>query len=65
MLMVILAGFRNILIMDGYFYSKFPCTTFEVMLALEQGLNVFGAASIGALRAVELDHYGITGVGYV
>jgi len=65
LLMAILAGFRNILIIDGYFYSKFPCTTFEVMLALEQGLNVFGAASIGALRAVELDHYGMTGMGYV
>ncbi|MCX6997781.1 MAG: YcaO-like family protein [Kiritimatiellaeota bacterium] len=65
LLMAILAGFRNILILDGYFYSKFPCTTFEVVLALEQGLNVFGAASIGALRAVELDRYGMTGVGYV
>ena len=65
LLMAILAGFRNILILDGYFYAKFPCTTFEVMLALEQGLNVFGAASIGALRAVELDRYGMTGVGYV
>lgn len=65
MLMAILAGFRNILIIDGYFYTKFPCTTFEVMLALEQGLNVFGAASIGALRAVELDRYGMTGSGYV
>jgi YcaO-like protein with predicted kinase domain len=65
LLMAILAGFRNILIIDGYFYSKFPCTTFEIMLALEQGLNVFGAASIGALRAVELDHYGMTGIGYV
>lgn len=65
MLAAILAGFRNLLIIDGYFHSKFPCTTFEVMLALEQGLNVFGAASIGALRAVELDHYGMTGTGYV
>jgi YcaO-like protein with predicted kinase domain len=65
MLAAVLAGFRNILILDGYFHTKFPCTTFEVMLALEQGLNVFGAASIGALRAVELDRFGMTGIGHV
>jgi YcaO-like protein with predicted kinase domain len=65
MLAAILAGFRNILIIDGLFYSKFPCTTFEVMMALERGLNVFGSSSIGALRAVELDNFGMTGLGYV
>lgn len=63
--MTILEGFKNILIIDGYFYSKFPCTTFEVMLALEKGINVFGSSSIGALRAVELDNYGMIGMGYV
>ena len=65
LLMAILSGFQTILIIDGYFYTRFPCTTFEVMLALERGLNVFGAASIGALRAVELDRYGMTGTGTV
>ena len=65
LLAAILAGFKTLLIIDGYFYTRFPCTTFEVMTALEQGLNVFGAASIGALRAVELDWYGMTGVGLV
>jgi YcaO-like protein with predicted kinase domain len=65
MFMTILEGFKNIIIIDGYFYSKFPCTTFEVMLALEEGINVFGSSSIGALRSVELDNYGMTGVGYV
>jgi YcaO-like protein with predicted kinase domain len=65
MLMTILEGFKNILIIDGYFYSKFPCTTFEVMLALENNINVFGSSSIGALRAVELDNYGMRGIGYV
>ncbi len=65
MIMTILEGFKNIIIIDGYFYDKFPCTTFEVMLALENGINVFGSSSIGALRAVELDNYGMTGIGYV
>lgn len=65
LLAAVLEGFENLLIIDGYFYSRFPCTTFEVMLALEEGVNVFGAASIGALRAAELDRYGMVGVGYV
>lgn len=65
MFMSILEGFKNILIIDGYFYTKFPPTTFEVLLALENNINVFGASSTGALRAVELDNYGMRGVGYV
>ncbi|MBT3296014.1 MAG: hypothetical protein HN919_05230 [Verrucomicrobia bacterium] len=65
MVAAVLDGFETILLIDGYFYTKFPCTTFEVMVALEQGLNVCGTASIGALRAVELDRYGMIGVGYV
>ncbi|HZK28674.1 MAG TPA: YcaO-like family protein [Clostridia bacterium] len=61
----ILDGFETILIIDGYFYTKLSCTTLEVMVALEQGISVFGAASIGALRAIELDHCGMVGMGYV
>jgi len=63
--MAILEGFKNIIIIDGYFYFKFPCTTFEVMLALEHGINVLGSSSIGALRAVELENWGMIGRGYV
>ncbi len=65
MFMSILEGFKNILIIDGCLYKKFPCTTFEVMLVLEKGINVFGSSNIGALWAVELDKYGMNGLGYV
>lgn len=65
MVAAVLEGFENILVIDGYFYTKFPCTTLEVMLALENGVNVFGASSIGALRAVELDAWGMVGMGRV
>lgn len=65
MLAAVLDGFENILIIDGYFYTRFPCTTLEVMVALERGCNVFGASSIGALRAVELEPFGMVGMGYV
>ncbi len=65
MFMAILEGFKNIIIIDGYFYFKFPCTTFEVILALDHGINILGSSSIGALRAVELDNWGMVGRGYV
>jgi TfuA protein len=65
MVAAVLEGFENILVIDGYFYTRFPCTTLEVMLALEYEVNVFGASSIGALRAVELDVWGMIGTGRV
>lgn len=65
MLAAVLEGFSTILLVDGFFYTRFPCTTFEVMLALEVGVRVLGSSSIGALRAVELDRHGMEGVGYV
>jgi TfuA protein len=65
LLAAVLDGFDTILIIDGYFHTKFPCTTLEVMLAIEQCVHVFGAASMGALRAAELEAYGMTGMGYV
>ncbi len=65
MVAAVLEGFESILVIDGYFYTKFPCTTLEVMLALENEVNVFGASSIGALRAVELDTWGMVGMGRV
>ena len=37
----------------------------EILFALEQGIVVLGAASMGALRAAELDRFGVQGVGEV
>ncbi len=37
----------------------------EIMYALAQGVKVYGAGGIGALRAVETDAYGTVGVGEV
>ena len=64
-LAAIFEGFDHLLLVDGYFRSRFPVTTFEVMTAMEQGVRTYGAASMGALRAAELAAYGMTGVGYV
>ena len=37
----------------------------EILWALTRGVHVFGAASVGALRAVELERYGMRGVGEI
>ena len=52
-------------IVDGEFFQSFAISTQEILLYLERGVPVFGASSIGALRAVELEAYGMTGVGQV
>ena len=65
MLAAVLDGFETIVLADGYFMSRFPCTTFEVMLALESGVRVLGGASIGALRTLELERHGALALGEV
>ena len=37
----------------------------EILWALSQGVHVFGAASMGALRAAELDGFGMRGIGRI
>ena len=50
-------------IIDGYF-ERIPSVWHkEILWALHRGVHVFGAASMGALRAAELDAYGMEGVG--
>lgn len=52
-------------IIDGYF-ERIPAVWHkEILWALSQGIHVYGAASIGALRAAELDRYGMVGVGAI
>ncbi len=54
-----------IALIDGL-YERVPAVSHkEILWALECGVPVFGAASMGALRAVELDQYGMIGVGRV
>lgn len=52
-------------IVDGYFESVPAVWHKEILWAMSQGVHVFGAASMGALRAAELAAYGMTGVGAV
>lgn len=52
-------------IIDGEFYQSLAVTIKEVLAQLDGGIAIYGAASMGALRAVELSRYGMIGVGSV
>ena len=56
---------RAIGIVDGYF-DRVPAVWHkEIMWMMEHGVHVFGGAGLGALRAAELDTFGMHGVGWV
>ncbi len=53
------------MLVDGYYFTVPAVTHKELLYALDAGARVIGAASLGALRAVELEPFGMTGVGEV
>jgi hypothetical protein len=53
------------LVIDGYFREKRSVGHKEFLWLLNEGVDVVGAASMGALRAAELAPYGMRGVGGV
>lgn len=54
-----------IALIDGVFKDAPTVRHREILWALSQGIPVFGAASMGALRAAELSQYGMIGVGLI
>ncbi|HET7157826.1 MAG TPA: TfuA-like protein, partial [Burkholderiales bacterium] len=56
---------RAIGIIDGYFQWAPSVWHKEILWAMQQGVHVFGAASMGALRAAELCTFGMRGVGLI
>lgn len=54
-----------IAIIDGEFYQSLAVSPQEILPFLERGVRVYGAASMGALRAVELEKFGMVGIGRV
>lgn len=52
-------------VVDGVFHQSLSLWHKEVLHALDQGVAVFGASSMGALRAAELSRFGMIGVGAV
>jgi hypothetical protein len=56
---------RAIGIVDGFFERVPSVWHKEILWAMSEGIHVFGAASMGALRAAELADYGMQGVGQI
>jgi len=54
-----------IVIIDGLFRRTASVLHKDILYAISRGITVFGAASIGALRAAELYEYGMKGVGKI
>ncbi|MBI3441088.1 MAG: TfuA domain-containing protein [Proteobacteria bacterium] len=52
-------------IIDGYFGNVPAVWHKEILWAMSRGIHVLGAASMGALRAAELQAFGMEGVGAV
>jgi hypothetical protein len=52
-------------IIDGVFFDRAAVAHREIIEALKTGITVVGGASMGALRASELEPYGMIGVGKI
>jgi hypothetical protein len=55
----------RIALVDGYFERMAAVWHKEILVALERGIAVYGASSMGALRAAELAPFGMIGVGTI
>jgi len=56
---------KRMIIIDGLYENTPAVWHKEILYALEQGVEVIGAASMGALRAAEMSYYGMKGVGQI
>jgi hypothetical protein len=54
-----------IAIIDGELYKTPTVSPKEILRALDMGIIVIGAAGVGALRATELEQYGMGGIGTI
>lgn len=52
-------------LIDGFFETVPAVWHKEILFALSHGVHVYGAASMGALRAAELSSFGMMGVGAI
>ena len=62
---LIATGIETIVIIDGVFHASTPVWQRELLAAIYAGITVIGSTSMGALRAAELHHYGMIGLGKI
>jgi hypothetical protein len=60
-----LAEYQTFVILDGEFGQSLSVSPKEILDVIDSGKTVIGASSMGALRASELDCYGMIGIGWV
>ncbi len=58
-------GAKIIGIIDGIFFDEVAVSPRELMSLLDKDVILIGGSSMGALRATELDAYGMIGVGHI
>jgi hypothetical protein len=56
---------KAIVLIDGLFEQVRSVRHKEILFALSEGIHVYGASSMGALRAAELAAFGMVGVGRI
>jgi hypothetical protein len=56
---------KVIALIDGFFMQTLSVWHKEILFALDKGIHVFGASSMGALRAAETADFGTIGVGKI
>jgi hypothetical protein len=61
----VLEGATAIGLIDGRYEDVAAVWHKEILFAIEQGVEIFGAASMGALRAAECADFGMIGIGSV
>lgn len=62
---IVATGVEKIILIDGFIYNKRPVWQRELLDAIDRGIEVWGASAIGALRAVELQSFGMKGSGTI
>ncbi len=58
-------GVACIGLVDGGFEYQAPVWHKEILYGLSRGVRIFGASSMGALRAVECEDFGMVGIGTI
>jgi len=62
---VMTSGVETIILIDGVFHNTPSVWQRELLDAMDEGIQLFGASSMGALRAAELHQLGMQGCGVV
>ncbi len=62
---VLTSGVTTIVLIDGVFHGAPSIWQREILAALDEGIEVLGASSMGALRAAELHSLGMVGHGAI